>query len=213
MARTPRTLSGRGHPEAKAGENIGQGESRQDVSEKEFENKPASKRSPRSYRLGARVGWCDCLDCCAVCATPAFFALDANGSFPASTEDATKLISIIQLNNPHTRTTGFQGTRIRMAEPPGTKSGLQLRLLYGEKRHCSHRLAFFCSCLPARACARARFRSADRSMFSVAMWTGTSRPASRPRYLLNSSREAYMNLPSRVTGMPDRAHRCATATG
>ncbi len=28
-----------------------------------------------------------------------------------------------------------------------------------------------------------------------------------------SSRETYMNLSSRVTGMPDLAHRCATATG
>lgn len=28
-----------------------------------------------------------------------------------------------------------------------------------------------------------------------------------------SVREAYMNLPSRVTGMPDLAHRCETATG
>ena len=34
MARTPRTFSGRGHPEAKAGENIGQGKSREDVIEK-----------------------------------------------------------------------------------------------------------------------------------------------------------------------------------
>ena len=59
----------------------------------------------------------------AVCATPAFFALGANGSFPANREDATKLTSIIPLSNPHTRTAGFQGTRIRMAEPPGTKSG------------------------------------------------------------------------------------------
>ena len=34
MARTPRTFSRRGHTEAKAGENIGQGESREDVTEK-----------------------------------------------------------------------------------------------------------------------------------------------------------------------------------
>ena len=34
MARTPRTFSRRGHPEAKAGENIGQGKSREDVTEK-----------------------------------------------------------------------------------------------------------------------------------------------------------------------------------
>ena len=34
MARTPRTISRRGHPEAKAGENIGQGKPREDVTEK-----------------------------------------------------------------------------------------------------------------------------------------------------------------------------------
>ena len=34
MARTPRTLSRRGHAEAKAGENIGQGKPRENVTEK-----------------------------------------------------------------------------------------------------------------------------------------------------------------------------------
>jgi len=34
MARTPRTFSSRGHPEAKAGENIRQGKSREDVTKK-----------------------------------------------------------------------------------------------------------------------------------------------------------------------------------
>ena len=34
MARTPRTFSRRGHPEAKAGEDIGQSKPREDVSEK-----------------------------------------------------------------------------------------------------------------------------------------------------------------------------------
>ena len=34
MARTPRTLSRRGHTEAKAGENIGQSKPREDVTEK-----------------------------------------------------------------------------------------------------------------------------------------------------------------------------------
>ena len=34
MARTPRTFSRRGHTETKAGENIGQGKSREDVTEK-----------------------------------------------------------------------------------------------------------------------------------------------------------------------------------
>ena len=34
MARTPRTFSRRGHPEAKAGENIGQGKPREDVTKK-----------------------------------------------------------------------------------------------------------------------------------------------------------------------------------
>ena len=34
MARTPRTFSRRGHAEAKAGENTGQGKPREDVTEK-----------------------------------------------------------------------------------------------------------------------------------------------------------------------------------
>src|SRR6202166_3393825 len=47
----------------------------------------------------------------------------AKGSFPSSTDDATKPKNIIALSNPHTRTTGFQGTRMYMPEPPETKSG------------------------------------------------------------------------------------------
>ena len=53
----------------------------------------------------------------------------AKGSFPSSTDDATKPKNIIALSNPHTRTTGFQGTRIYMV-PPGTKGGSRLPLLY-----------------------------------------------------------------------------------
>jgi hypothetical protein len=95
-----------------------------------------------SHRLGVRAALWDCLDCPA-CATPVFteggcvmVAPGAKGSFPCSTEDATKLTSIIPLSSPHTRTTGFQGTRIHMAEPPWTKSGSRLPLLYCEKpRH------------------------------------------------------------------------------
>jgi len=68
----------------------------------------------------------------------------AKGSFPSSTDDATKPKNIIALSNPHTRTTGFQGTRIRMTEPPGTKSGSRLRLLYCEKsRRPFSSLGFF----------------------------------------------------------------------
>src|ERR1700680_4227068 len=54
------------------------------------------------------------------------------GFFPSSSDDATKPTSIIPLSNPHTRTTGFQGTRMYMAEPPGTKSGSLLPVLYCE---------------------------------------------------------------------------------
>jgi len=38
MARTPRAFSRRSHPEAKAGENIGQGKPREDVTEKAKQN-------------------------------------------------------------------------------------------------------------------------------------------------------------------------------
>jgi len=56
-----------------------------------------------------------------------------NGSFPLSTDDATKPKYIIAFSNPHTITTGLQGTRICMAEPPGTNSDSRLALLYCEK--------------------------------------------------------------------------------
>src|SRR5208282_2279064 len=72
------------------------------------------------------------LGCCPACATPVFtaggcvmVAPGAKGFFPSSSDDATKPTSIIPLSNPHTKTTGFQGTRISMAEPPGTKCGLR----------------------------------------------------------------------------------------
>jgi hypothetical protein len=57
----------------------------------------------------------------------------AKGSFPSSTDDATKPKNIIALSNPHTRTTGFQGTRMYMPEPPGTKSGSQTKHYYNAK--------------------------------------------------------------------------------
>jgi len=43
MAQSSRTISGRGHPEAKAGENIGQGKPREDVNEKAKANKSAGR--------------------------------------------------------------------------------------------------------------------------------------------------------------------------
>ena len=43
MAWTPRTFSRRGHSEAKAGENIGQSKSREDVTEKAKQNKSAGR--------------------------------------------------------------------------------------------------------------------------------------------------------------------------
>jgi hypothetical protein len=45
----------------------------------------------------------------------------AKGSFPSSTDDATKRKNIIALSNPHTRTTGFQGTRMYMADLRGRR--------------------------------------------------------------------------------------------
>ena len=76
----------------------------------------------------------ECLGCCPACAAVAFMAEGcvmvapgAKGSFPSSTDDATKPKNIIPLSNPHTRTTGFQGTRMYMPEPPGTKSDSHYR--------------------------------------------------------------------------------------
>src|ERR1700687_4300296 len=45
MARTPRTFSSRGHAEAKAGENLGQGESRKDVTEKTMQTNQRERTS------------------------------------------------------------------------------------------------------------------------------------------------------------------------
>src|SRR5258708_32930620 len=46
----------------------------------------------------------------------------ANGSFPSSTDDATNPKNIIALSSPHTRTTGFQGTRMYMADLRGRRA-------------------------------------------------------------------------------------------
>jgi hypothetical protein len=46
----------------------------------------------------------------------------AKGSFPSSTDDATKPKNIIALSNPHTRTTGFQGTTMYMADLRGRRA-------------------------------------------------------------------------------------------
>ena len=60
----------------------------------------------------------------------------AKGSFPSSTDDATNPTNIIPLSNPHTRTTGFQGTRIRMAEPPGDEERPTITaIILGNPRH------------------------------------------------------------------------------
>jgi hypothetical protein len=75
----------------------------------------------------------------------------AKGSFPSSTDDATKPKNIIALSNPHTKTTGFQGTRIRIAEPPGTNSGLGLPLLYGEERQTYFMKILLCDSQPHRS--------------------------------------------------------------
>ena len=128
MARTPRTFSRRGHAEAKAGENIGQGKPREDVTKKAKETNQQEQISEDS-RLGVRAALWECLGCCPACATPAFtdegcvmVAPGAKGSFPSSTDDATKPKNIIALSNPHTRTTGFQGTRMYMADLRGRRA-------------------------------------------------------------------------------------------
>jgi hypothetical protein len=46
----------------------------------------------------------------------------AKGSFLSSTDDATKPKNIIALSNPHTRTTGFQGTRMYIADLRGRRA-------------------------------------------------------------------------------------------
>ena len=76
---------------------------------------------------GVRAALLECLGCCPDCAVSVseatgYVMVAPGGSFPSNSADATKPTNIIPLRNPHTRTTGFQGTIICMAEPPGTKS-------------------------------------------------------------------------------------------
>ena len=68
-----------------------------------------------SHWLGVWAALRECLGCCPACAGVAFIAEGcvmvapgAKGSFPSSTDDATKPKNIIALSNPHTTTTGFQ---------------------------------------------------------------------------------------------------------
>ncbi len=58
MARTPRTLSGRGHVETEAGENLGQGKPRENVTEKANETNQQEEISDVSLTrsLGRFVG-------------------------------------------------------------------------------------------------------------------------------------------------------------
>jgi hypothetical protein len=107
------------------------GRPREDVTEGSTQTR-AVPEAFRFHRFGVRAALCEWLACCALCAPPVLVTFGANGFFPSSREDATKLTSIIPLSNPYTRTTGFHGTRIRMAEPPGTKSASLLTALYCE---------------------------------------------------------------------------------
>lgn len=77
------------------------------------------KRPSRSHRLGVWADLWEFFGCCPDCAAPVFtdegcvmVAPGAKGSFPSSTDDATNPKNIIALSNPHTRTTGFQETRM-----------------------------------------------------------------------------------------------------
>lgn len=80
----------------------------------------------------------------------------ANGSCPLSTEDATKPTRIIPLNNPQTRTTGFQGTRIYMAEPPGDEERFAISVTILRKAQTFHEVLTSVSSL--RICRRAKNR-------------------------------------------------------
>ena len=65
MARTPRTFARRSHSEAKAGENIGQGKPREDVTEKAEETNQQEEISDVSLTrsLGRFVGVLRLLRC------------------------------------------------------------------------------------------------------------------------------------------------------
>src|ERR1700728_2930842 len=94
-----------------------------------------------SHRLGVWAALWECSGCCPACAGLPFITEGcvtvvpgAKGSFPSSTDDATKPKNIIALSNPHTRTTGFQGTRMYMADHRGRRAPYDYRSLYCEER-------------------------------------------------------------------------------
>ncbi len=140
MARTPRTFSRRGHAEAKAGENIGQGKPREDVTEKakqanqqEEISEVSLTRSPsrfvgvlrllprlRSTRFrgcGLRDGrtWRE-----GVLSLKHRRCNETNKYHPAQ-------------QSPH-ENDWLPGNENVHGRPPGTKSGSRLPLLYCEKR-------------------------------------------------------------------------------
>src|ERR1017187_8156926 len=126
-------------------------------------NKPISRnRSPRPHGLGVWAALWECLGCCPACAAVAFMAEGcvmvapgAKGSFPSSTDDATKPRNIIPLSNPHTRTTGFQGTRMYMPEPPRTKNGSNYH--YYTAKNASHLSGNVVLVKPTKVVRRPRF--------------------------------------------------------
>src|SRR5437868_12270806 len=121
-----------------------------------------------SHRLGVWAALWECLGRCPACAGLPFMAEGcvmvapgAKGSFPSITDDATKPKNIIALSNPHTRTTGFQGTRIRMTNLRGRRAAHDYGYYTAKKPDAlSHRLAFFSCC--ACQLGHAREQDSDR---------------------------------------------------
>ena len=139
MARTPRTFSRRGHAEAKAGENIGQGKPREDVTEKAKQTNQQEEisevsltrspsrfvgvlrlllrlRSTRFHGRGLRDGrtWRE-----------GVFSLKHRRCNETNQYHPTQ-------QSPH-ENDWLPGNENVHGRPPGTKSGSRLPLLYCEK--------------------------------------------------------------------------------
>jgi hypothetical protein len=177
MAGTPRTFSRGSHFEAKAGENTGQGEPRGEVIEKTRQTNQRKNSEVSLTRSPSRlVGVLRLL--------PRLRRTRFRGC--GLRDDRTWREGVLSLKHRRCNETKeyhraqqspHQNDWLpRNENPHGRTSGDEERLtitpiiLRKKPDALSHRLAFFfLSCLPARACARASFRSAERSMFSVAM--------------------------------------------
>jgi hypothetical protein len=157
MAGTPRTFSRRGHSEAKVREDIGQGEPREDLTEKASKaNRQQSLRSPRVLLTRSPSRFLGVLRLLPRLRLTRFRGCGLRDS-------RTRREGVLSLKHrrcnetkeyhraqqsPH-ENDWLPGNQNVHGRPPGTKSGLRLPLLYGEEPQ-----TYFVKILLVRDCRR-----------------------------------------------------------